>query len=296
MIEWDLLEKTTFWIEDATLYGADLGQVSAAAAKALGLQPEEVIVVDVRDSYIAFDILRRKVNAELVVGQEKKILESIKLIDNVKIGENAGVHSEGILGLISINPQEAELILDKAKKMTKEIVQNVNRRAIVFASGVEVKNGSVKDTNSPYIVAMLQDAGFTARFGGILEDDEIKAANDIMKAVDQGFGLIITTGGVGAENKDFSVEAVRRLDKEAYTPWILKFNIDNLRHHKDKVCIAVGRVGLSKIVALPGPHEEAKLGCIRILEGLHMGLDEAKLAEYIADGLRSRWRAAIAKE
>ena len=52
-MEWDLLEKTTFWVNDVDLKGADLDQVSEAAARALCLQPREVMVIDVRPGHIA---------------------------------------------------------------------------------------------------------------------------------------------------------------------------------------------------------------------------------------------------
>ena len=42
-MEWDLLEKTTFWVEGARLDGANLGEVAAAAASALGLDPDEAL-------------------------------------------------------------------------------------------------------------------------------------------------------------------------------------------------------------------------------------------------------------
>ncbi len=63
-MEWDLLEKTTFWVEGARLNGANLGEVAAAAASALGLDRDEVMVVDVQNEIVAFDVLRRKVAAD----------------------------------------------------------------------------------------------------------------------------------------------------------------------------------------------------------------------------------------
>ena len=114
-------------------------------------------------------------------------------------------------------------------------------------------------------------------------------------ALEEGYGLVITTGGVGAEDKDFSIEAILRLDPDACTPWILKFQPDYHRHHKEGVRIAVGKVGLSYLVALPGPHEEAKLGCDRLLAGLEQGLAKESLAEFIAGALRQRWRHGMRK-
>lgn len=294
-MEWDLLEKTTFWIVDIDLSGTDLGQVAELAATALGLPPKEVMVVDVRPGLVAFDILQRKVKAEAIVGKEKEILKRLKALPGIKIGPEAAVHSEGVLGLIALDPEEASKVLEESASITKNITRAVSRRAMVFASGAEVIAGKIKDTNSPYIVEALEKAGYKAVFGGILEDDLITAANRLEGALEEGYGLIITTGGVGAEDKDFSVEAILRLDPDAHTPWILKFRPDYQRHHKEGVRIAVGHIGIAYMVALPGPHEEAKLGCDRLIEGLNQGLEDGSLAEYIAGAIRERWRNVMNK-
>ncbi len=289
-MEWDLLEKTTFWIVDIDLADANLTQVASAAAGALGLPEDKVIVVDVRPGLVAFDILQRKVRADSVVGKEKEILRRLAGLPGVMPGPEAAVHSEGVLGLIAIDPREGERVLKESARMAEDIAKAVVRRAMVFATGAEVIAGKIEDTNSPYIIKQLESAGYKARFGGILEDDAASAAVSLEGAVQKGYGLIVTTGGVGAEDKDFSVEAILRLDADAHTPWILKFKPDYHRHHKEGVRIAVGRTGLSYLVALPGPHEEAKLGCDRLIAGLRDEMDDASLAEHIAGALRERWR------
>lgn len=48
-------------------------------------------------------------------------------------------------------------------------------------------------------------------------------------------------------------------------------------------------MGLAYLVALPGPHEEAKLGFNRLLEGMEKGLEDKDLAGDIACALRDRW-------
>ncbi|MBE3572357.1 MAG: competence/damage-inducible protein A [Moorella humiferrea] len=292
-MEWDLLEKTTFWIDNIELDNADLGLVAATAAAALELEPREVMVVDVRPGLVAFDILRRRVQAEAVAGKEKEILRRLAGLPGVTIKPGAAVHSEGVLGLIALEPEEAARVLAESEAMAREIGQAVARRAIVFASGSEVIAGKIKDTNSPYIISALEKTGYRAKYGGILEDDAVAAANRLEGALEEGYGLIITTGGVGAEDKDFSIEAILRLDPEACTPWILKFKPDYHRHHKAGVRIAVGQIGPVYLVALPGPHEEARLGCDRLLSGLEQGLEKESLAEYIAGALRERWRSVM---
>jgi molybdenum cofactor synthesis domain-containing protein len=152
-----------------------------------------------------------------------------------------------------------------------------------------VISGKIEDTNSPYLVQTLAEAGFKAEFGGIIEDSAAAAVSALEAALMRGFGLIITTGGVGAESKDHSVEAVLKLDPHAATPWILKFTPDMKRHHKEGVRIAVGRVGICRIVSLPGPHVEVRLGGRALIEGIQAGLDDAALAESIASVIRERW-------
>jgi molybdenum cofactor synthesis domain-containing protein len=295
-MEWDLLEKTTFWVEGARLDGANLGEVAAAAASALGLDHDEVMVVDVQNEIVAFDVLRRKVDADSIVGKFGEILRRMGAISGVSLSESASVHSEGILGLIALDPGMSKDVISRSEEMGSAVADAVSRRACVFASGSEVIAGNIEDTNSPYLINALTEAGFQAEFGGIIEDDLMIAVSRLEGALMKGFGLIITTGGVGAESKDHSVEAVLRLDPNAYTPWILKFTPDMRRHHKEGVRIAVGRVGISRILTLPGPHDEARLGCQALLEGLGCGLDDATLAETIASAIRERWLAHMGKD
>ena len=292
-MEWDLLEKTAFWVEGVELRDADLGAVAAAAAEALGLPEDKVMVVDVRPGVVAFDVLQRHVRAEQVAGKGREILEKLRGLPGVLLAPGASVHSEGVLGLISLEPSLVGDVLAAAEKMAAEVKEAVLRRALVFASGSEVLAGKIRDTNSPYIIAALESCGYRAKFGGILEDDLTAVVNRLEGALQEGYGLIVITGGVGAEDKDCNIEAILRLDPRAHTPWILKFDPDGRRHHKEGVRIAVGRVGITRLVALPGPHEEARLGCQALLEGLAQGMDDARLAERIAYVLRRRWQERV---
>jgi molybdenum cofactor synthesis domain-containing protein len=295
-MEWDLLEKTTFWVEGARLNGANLGEVAAAAASALGLDRDEVMVVDVQNEIVAFDVLRKKVQADSIVGKHGEILRRMGAIPGVSLSESASVHSEGILGLIALDPGISKEIISRSEEMGSAVVNAVSRRACVFASGSEVIAGNIEDTNSPFLIDALSQAGYQAEFGGIIEDDVIAAVNRLEDALMKGFGLIVTTGGVGAESKDHSVEAVLRLDPNAYTPWILKFTPDMRRHYKEGVRIAVGRIGISRIITLPGPHAEVRLGCRALLAGLDRDLDDAALAETVASAIRERWLSHMGKD
>jgi len=295
-MEWDLLEKTTFWVQGACLNGANLGDVAAAAASALGLASAEIMVVDVQGEMIAFDVLRRKVAAESVAGKAGEILRCLEHVPGVTLSHDASVHSEGVLGLIALEPESVQEVISRSKEMGAAVKDAVSKRACVFASGTEVINGTIEDTNSPFLIKALSEAGFRAEFGGIIEDSAALAANRIEEAMMRGFGLIVTTGGVGAESKDHSIEAVLRLDADAHTPWILKFDVDMRRHHKEGVRIAVGRVGICRIISLPGPHAEVRAGCRALLDGISRGLDDAALAGIIASAIRERWLTHMKKE
>ena len=61
MGELNLLEKTELWVVGVTLEGANLTDMAAAVAGELGLPPNKVMVVDVRDGYITFDLLEREI-------------------------------------------------------------------------------------------------------------------------------------------------------------------------------------------------------------------------------------------
>jgi molybdenum cofactor synthesis domain-containing protein len=295
-MEWNLLEKTTFWVEGAELEGANLGEVAAAAAYALNLEGGQVMVVDVQPGVVAFDVLKRNIPAESVAGKSREILEKLAAVQGVTLSSEASIHSEGILGLIALEPGAVPELLARSAKLAGTVAEAISKRVCIFATGSEVIAGSIEDTNSPFLSKVLTEAGFKAEYGGIIEDSTPAAANALEAALMRGFGLVLTTGGVGAESKDHSVEAVLKLDPGAHTPWILKFTPDMKRHHKEGVRIAVGRVGISRLIALPGPHEEVRAGCRALVDGLARGLDDAALAESIASSIRDRWLNHMGKE
>jgi molybdopterin biosynthesis enzyme MoaB len=106
---------------------------------------------------------------------------------------------------------------------------------------------------------------------------------------------VITTGGIGAEDKDQTVEAILRLDPDAATPYIVRFQQGTGRHVKDGVRIAVGQLDEGLIVALPGPHEEVQLGLEVLLESMRERLTKSELAEALAARLRTELREKMAR-
>ena len=287
----NLLEKTELRIYGLELHEVNLTTVAASAAKVLELPAEQVLVVDVRDDHICLDILAKTVDMRQLIGKQGSLLEELRGIAGLKVREDAYVDSAGIMGLICCELLDSGEIVARTAAMSDEIERTVLRRARVYATGFEVKQGMIEDTNSPYLLGLLESQGYKAEFGGILEDDIHAISYALRDAAERGFGLVITTGGVGAEDKDFSVEAVTRIDPEAATPWIVKFQRGTGRHLKDGVRIGVGQYGLTTYVSLPGPHDEVEASAAALRQFCTAGrVDKLALANAVVEILREKLR------
>ena len=291
----NLLEKTELRIYGLHLRQVNLGTIAVKVAEALELPADGVLVVDVREDHVCLDILIKTVEMRQIMGKQKTILDKLRSIEGLTVTPEAYVDSAGIMGLIGCERMDAEEIVARSSQMATDIERRVLRRALVYATGFEVKQRMIEDTNSPFLMALLSRQGYEANFGGILEDDVHAITRALRDAAERGIGLVITTGGVGAEDKDFSVEAVSRLDPEAATPWIVKFQAGTGRHVKDGVRIAVGQCGLTTYISLPGPHDEVE-ACTAALEKFCTAgrVDKRALADAIAEILREKLRHTAA--
>lgn len=292
MAEYDLMGKTELSITGISLADANLLDIADTVARVLGLDRDELLVTDVRGDNIVLDILRRGLDANNIVGKERELLDLIAGIEGVGVGDDARVESRGLLSWVSADSGFAREALAKAEKLAAEMRDRLARTAVVFPTGTELNNGQVKDTNSPAIRERLVAEGYSVSLGLPLRDDEYHIAANLRERAEEGYGLIVTTGGVGAEDKDRTIEAVLLVDPGAATPAIVRYELGVGRHvHKDTVRIAVGRLLDTLIVALPGPTDEVLLGLSALVEGLAgAGLGKAELAEKIADILRQRLR------
>ena len=287
--ELNLLEKTELRIHGLELSGVNLNELAARVAQVLELPANQVLVVDVREDHVCLDLLTPKINIRQIAGREQAVLKALTLMDGLTVGENARIDSSGILGLIAYDQNEALEIAALSQKMGSEIESNILRRALVFATGFEVKKEMIEDTNSPFLIDLLQKQGYAAEFGGILDDDLDIIANKLMEATERGFGLVITTGGVGAEDKDFSVEAMTRIDRQAATPWIVKYEQGTGRHVKAGVRIGVGQYGLTTLINLPGPHDEVRVAAPILQAHCNRGfIDKELLASDLVQVLRAK--------
>ena len=290
MTDVNLLGKRELWITNLTLRDVNLSTVAGIVAKVLGLRIGDVLVTDVRENYIVLDIIRDVVNAEQIFGKRRELLDELSKVPGLTVTEKTDIHSEGILGFISLDKDVARRVIQESRRMVEEIKKKIGRRCIVYPTGSELIRGYIQDTNTPLIAEKLMRRGYTVDVGQTIDDDEHLIASKIIEAVDSGYGLVVLTGGVGAEHKDRTVEGVLKTDPSAATPYIIKYKVGTGRHAKDGVRIAVGRVGETSIVALPGPTEELKLALEPLIQSLSQGLDKHTLANQIAEALRERLR------
>lgn len=292
MGEFDLLQKTELRIERIQLCGANLTAVAAVVAEVLGLKRHEVLVTDVLDDVLTIDILRKTVEAYPLVGKKERLMEELSRLPGVRVTEATTISSEGMLGWITLDRAQAKKALKRAESLARQIRQTISKRAIIFSTGAEVASGQIMDTNTPAIRQRLKPAGYSVTLGPTLPDDELLIAANLRQAVDDGYGLVIITGGVGAEDKDRTIEAVLALDSEAAAQYICKYQKGTGRHHKDGVKIAVGQVSQTLIVALPGPNDEVESSLNVLVKGLSSGSTKQVLANDIASVLIKRLQQA----
>ncbi len=284
----NLLEKTELWINNITLNNTNLTLLAETVSEVLEIDKSKVLVVDVRPKHITLDIMEKDIPEEKILGKEKKLLKSISTLSGVTITGDTYIHSNGILGLICLDEENSLQMKNNIDKMVNEIKFNISKRAIIFPTGFELKENLIVDTNTPYLKELIENEGYKVDVGDVISDEIWDYENKLSDALSRAYGLIITTGGVGAEDKDKTVEGVLRIDPEAATSYIVKFTQGTGRHVKDGVKIAVGRVGPSLIVSMPGPNDEVQIASKILLQCIKNGCDKYETAQQIASALAAK--------
>lgn len=295
MTEYDLLKKNEIKFTGLTLVDVNLNAIADAMAHVLELDRSEVFVTDVLPGVLTLDVLRETIYPHQILGKQEALLAALAAIPGVTVPDDVSITSEGMLGWIAADADAAGEAMARAEGMIEEVRARLAKRAIIFATGDEVVAGDIEDTNSPAIAESLKAAGYTAAFGGKLRDDMDLIAGKLRRAAFDGYTVIITTGGVGAERKDCTIEAVQQLDPDAATPFIVTFEQGKGRHFKPGVRVAVGILNDTILISLPGPNDEVTASLAVVLEILSKRPDKAVAAEAIAANLRGLLREKMAR-
>ena len=293
-LELNLLSKTELRIQGISLDAANLTDIAAAVARALDLPEDKIAVIDVRPGQVALDVLMPNIAAEQFFGREKRLLKAVSALPGVTLQNGAFVHSEGILGAISLDEEEAPRALKAAKALAGGIERiNIARaRVMVFPTGFELIAKNIQDTNTPYLCKIFGEAGLVPEAGPCLPDNLGALVKALGEAAENS-RAVVTTGGVGAEDKDFSVEAILSLDPGAAAPYLVKFARGQGRHVKDGIRIAVGEYKGCIIAALPGPHDEVRLAGPVLVRGVKQRLGKSEIAEEVASILRGKFTGSM---
>ncbi|GEN33260.1 molybdopterin-binding protein [Aneurinibacillus danicus] len=293
MMEYSLLNKTELRLTDIYLNDCDLSLIADTVANVLQLPREKVFVIDVRDDHIALDLLVQSMSADQFVGKKEKLLQAVGTLPGVQLGPDVDIHSEGVLGMIALSPLKGKQVVEKTIQMSDEMQKRIRRRVKVFPTGFEVAQGMIEDTNTPFLTERFTEAGFKVQTHRPLADDVDEIAGALRQAIDSGFGWILTTGGVGAEDKDCTVEALLKVCPDAATPYIVKFTAGHGRHVKEGIRIGVAKEGLSYLITLPGPNDEVRLCADILMANMDLEPEAEELAEQIAECLRNRWLQTV---
>lgn len=287
MTDVQLLGKTEVWLRGVHLDAVDLPRLAQRTADVLALPRDRVFVTDVREGVVVLDLLLPRVSLEEVAGKQQALLEAVARLDGVTVDPGAEVHSEGVLGVIGAPPERVAGILSEANRIETQIRDYASRRVAVVATGAELIEGNVRDTNFEAAQEILGEAGFEVASSVAVDDDETRIAGLVARLAGDGFGLIVITGGVGAEDKDRTVEALERLDSGLSTAVLAHYEKGHGRHVKDCVRIAVATLGWTTVVALPGPTHEVRLALPVLAERLQSGTSPPELVEALAAPLRA---------
>jgi molybdenum cofactor synthesis domain-containing protein len=287
MTDVQLLGKTEVWLRGVHLDDVDLPKLAQRTADVLALPRDRVFVTDVREGIVVLDVLLPRVSLEEVAGKQQALLEAVARLDGVTVDPGAEVHSEGVLGVIGAPPERVVRILSEANRIETQIRDYASRRVAVVATGAELIEGNVRDTNFEAAQEILGEAGFEVASSVAVGDDETRIAGLVARLAGDGFGLIVITGGVGAEDKDRTVEALERLDRGLSTAVLAHYKKGHGRHVKDCVRIAVATLGWTTVVALPGPTHEVCLALPVLAERLQSGTSPPELVEALAAPLRA---------
>lgn len=286
MPEVELLDKTELWIHGVFLEDVDLREFAAAAATALGLDPSVVFVTDARDDLVALDILQPRVALDAILGKQPDLLVALSAVPGVQIVPGAAVRSYGVLGLIGADTDTARHIA-RASRIDRGLRDLVAKRVAVVSTGPELVGGNVMDTNAAVIDEMLTPAGFEVVATGAVPDEESAIVGRVLRLASEGFGVVITTGGVGAEAKDHTIEALQTCDPDLATAVLATYEVGHGRHVKPHVRVGVGEIKWTRLVALPGPTREVRAAIPVVLDGLAQAWDSARFADELARVLRA---------
>lgn len=130
--------------------------------------------------------------------------------NNTGVKKHDEVASAKIIPLVVEEPkmEKVEEILEKNKPVIKVIPPKIERIGVVVV-GTEVYQGRIEDVFKPILKRKLEPYGLSISKSTILPDDEVEIKEKIFEYKEEGFELILVTGGMAVDAGDVTPDAIR---------------------------------------------------------------------------------------
>lgn len=84
-------------------------------------------------------------------------------------------------------------------------------RVLVITVSDRAASGAREDRSGPRLVELFQEAGYETTGPRLVTDGVEPVGEALRSGIDEGFGLLVTSGGTGVSPRDFTPEATRPL-------------------------------------------------------------------------------------
>jgi molybdenum cofactor synthesis domain-containing protein len=161
---------------------------------------------------------------------------------------------------------------DRSSDRTKSF----SRTAAIVTVSDRGARGEREDTSGRHLVDLLTANGFSVRFQAMVPDEQAEISAVLLKAVDEGIALILTTGGTGVSPRDVTPEATLAVIEKTIPGMAEAMRAASLAKtpHAMISRAMVGIRGCSLIVNLPGSPRGAVENLNVLLPALPHALDK----------------------
>ena len=136
--------------------------------------------------------------------------------------------------------------------------------------------GERKDTSGPAVRDMLEEAGFEVVYTSILPDEKEQIEAELIRCADEKkIALVMTTGGTGFSQRDFTPEATLAvIERETRgIPEAMRWASLQITPRGCLSRSAAGIRGKTLIVNLPGSEKAAKENLAAVIEPIGHGME-----------------------
>lgn len=103
-------------------------------------------------------------------------------------------------------------------------------RVLVITVSDRAASGSREDRSGPRLVELFREAGYDVTGPRLVTDGVEPVSDGLRKGIDEGFGLVVTTGGTGVSPRDFTPEATRNYVTRELTGVAEHLRAEGARH------------------------------------------------------------------